>query len=82
MDKQIEYNPAWKVNGWTLDHPYGSSIFYREGNPTISLSSGASTVVVRDVHYSKNKDAGRLKDFLSYEGLNPDELINSGENET
>ncbi len=82
VDKQIEYNPAWKVNGWTLDHPYGSSIFDREWNPTISLSSGTSRIAVLDVHYFNNKGAGSLKDFLSYEISNPNKFINSGENGT
>jgi hypothetical protein len=81
-DKQIKYNPSWKVNGWTLDHPYGTSILNRTWNPAVSFSSGANTIAVLDVHFFENRNAGMLKDFLSYEISMPDNLIKSGVNGT
>jgi hypothetical protein len=81
-DKQIKYNPSWKINGWTLDHPYGTSILNRSWNPAISVSSGASTVALLDVHFFKKRNAGMLKDFLSYEISMPDDLIKFGVNRT
>ena len=76
--KQIEYNPAWKINGWALDHPYGSSILNRDWNPVISISSGSGTVAVLDVHFFEKKSAGGLKELLSYEISMPDILKNAG----
>ena len=81
-DKQIKHNPSWGINGWTLDHPYGTSILNRNWNPVISVSSGASTVAVLDVHFFEKRNAGMLKDFLSYEISMPDDLIKSGVNGT
>jgi hypothetical protein len=81
-DRQIKYNPSWKINGWTLDHPYGNSILNRNWNPTISLSSGVSAVAVLDVHFFDNKNSGMLKEFLSYEISKPDDLIKPGVNGT
>jgi hypothetical protein len=77
-DRQIKYNPSWKINGWTLDHPYGNSILNRNWNPAISLSSGVSAVAVLDVHFFGNKNSGMLKEFLSYEISMPDDLIKPG----
>ena len=82
IDKQIKYNPAWKVNGWALDHPYGNSILNRNWNPAVSVSSGASTIAVLDVHFFEKKSLGMLKDFLSYEISMPDDLVKSGVNGT
>jgi hypothetical protein len=82
VDKQIKHNPTWKINGWTLDHPYGNSILNRNWNPAVSVSSGASTVAVLDVHFFEKRNAGMLKDFLSYEISMPDDLIKSGVNGT
>ena len=62
-----------------MDHPYGTSIFNRTWNPTISLSLGSSTVSVLDVHFFKKNKAGMIKDFLSYEISMPNGLLNSGE---
>jgi hypothetical protein len=81
-DKQIKYNPSWKINGWTLNHPYGTSILNRNWNPTISVSSGASTIAVLDVHFFEKRNSGMLKDFLSYEISMPDDLIKFGVNGT
>ena len=67
VDKHIQYNPAWRINGWAMDLPYGTSIFNRTWNPTISLSSGRSNVSVLDVHFFKKKKAGMIKEILSYE---------------
>ena len=78
VDRQIKYNPSWKINGWILDHPYGNSILNRNWNPAISLSSGVSAVAVLDVHFFGNKNSGMLKEFLSYEISMPDDLIKSG----
>jgi len=66
IDKQIKYNPAWKVKGWTLDHPYGNSILNQNWNPAVLVSSGASTIAVLDVHFLENKNSGMLKYFISY----------------
>ena len=66
IDKQIKYNPAWKVNDWSLDHPYWKSILNRNWNPAVSVSSGASTISVLDVHFLENKNSGMLKYFISY----------------
>ena len=66
IDKQIKYNPTWKVNGWSLDHPYWNSILNRNWNPAVSVSSGASTIAVLDVHLFEKKNSGMLKYFLSY----------------
>ena len=82
VDKQIKHNPSWKINGWTLNHPYGNNILSRNWNPAISVSSGASTVAVLDVHFFENKNLGMLKNFLSYEISMPDEQIKSGVNGT
>jgi hypothetical protein len=82
VDKQIKHNPSWKLNGWTLDHPYGNSILNRNWNPMISVSSGTSTVAVLDVHFFDKKNVGMLKDFLSYEISMPEDLIKSGVNGT
>lgn len=82
VDKQIKHNPSWKINGWTLDHPYGNSILNRNWNPSVSVSSRASTVSVLDVHFIEKRKAGMLKDFLSYEISKPDDRIKSGVNET
>ena len=79
VDKQIQYNPAWRINGWAIDHPYGTSIFNRTWNPTISLSSGRSNVSVLDVHFFKKKKAGMIKDFLSYEISMPEATGNAVE---
>jgi hypothetical protein len=81
VDKQIKHNPSWKINGWTLDHPYGNGILNRNWNPVVSISSGASTVAVLDVHFFEKKNTGMLKDFLSYEISMPDDLIKPGVNE-
>lgn len=81
-DKQIKHNPSWKINGWTLDHPYGTSILNRKWNPAISISSGVSTVAVLDVHFFEKRNAGMLKDFLSYEISMPDDQIKFGVNGT
>jgi hypothetical protein len=78
LDRQIKYNPSWKINGWTLDHPYGNSILNRNWNPAISVSSGVSTVAVLDVHFFEKQNLGRLKEFLSYEISMPDDRIKSG----
>jgi hypothetical protein len=78
VDRQIKYNPSWKINAWTLDHPYGNSILNRNWNPAISISSGVSSVAVLDVHFYENKNIGILKEFLSYEISMPDDLIKSG----
>jgi hypothetical protein len=72
VDKQIKHNPSWKINGWTMDHPYGTSILNQNWNPAISVSFGASTVGVLDVHFFEKRNAGMLKDFLSYEISMPD----------
>ncbi len=82
MDRQIKYNPAWRINGWTLDHPYGTSIFNRAWNPSISLSLGASTISVLDVHFFKKRNAGIIKDFLSYEISMPETILNLRVNKT
>lgn len=82
LDKQIKYNPAWRINGWTMDHPYGTSIFNRTWNPAISLSSGSSAVSVLDVHFFKKNKAGMIKDFLSYEISMPEGAVNPGESKT
>ena len=82
VDKQIKHNPSWKINSWNLDHPYGSSIFNRNWNPVVSVSSGASTVAVLDVHFFENKNVGMLKDFLSYEISRPDDIKQIGVNGT
>ena len=79
IDNQIQYNLAWRINGWTMDHPYGTSIFNRTWNPEISLSSGPSSVSVLDVHFFKKKKAGMIKDFLSYEISIPEVAVNHGE---
>ena len=76
IDKQIKYNPAWRINGWNMGHPYGTSIFARTWNPEISLSLGSSTVSVLDVHYFKKSKAGMIKDFLSYKISMPKDTIN------
>jgi hypothetical protein len=78
VDKQVKYNPSWKINAWTLDHPYGNSILNRNWNPAISVSSGVSAVAFLDVHFFDNKSSGMLKEFLSYEISMPDDLIISG----
>jgi hypothetical protein len=78
VDRQVKYNPSWKINAWTLDHPYGNSIFNRNWNPAISVSLGVSAVTVLDVHFFDNKNSGILKEFLSYEISMPDDLIKSG----
>ena len=82
MDKKIKYNPAWRINGWTLDHPYGTRIFNRAWNPAISLSFGASTISVLDVHFFKKRRAGAIKNFLSYEISMPDSILNLRVNKT
>ena len=82
VDKQIKHNPSWKINSWNLDHPYGSSIFNRNWNPVVSVSSGASTIAVLDVHFFENKNVGMLKDFLSYEISRPDDIKQIGVNGT
>ena len=79
VDKQIQYNPAWRINGWTMDHPYGTSIFNRTWNPAISLSSGRSTISVLDVHFFKKKKAGMIKEILTYEISMPEVAANHGE---
>jgi hypothetical protein len=78
LDRQIKYNPSWKINAWTLDHPYGNSILNRNWNPAISVSSGVSTIAVLDVHFFEKQNSGRLKEFLSYEISMPDDRIKSG----
>ena len=82
VGRQIKYNPSWKINGWTLDHPYGNNILNRNWNPAISVSSGVSVISVLDVHFFEKKDVGMLKEFLSYEISMPDDLIKSGVNGT
>ena len=82
VDKQIKHNPSWKINSWNLDHPYGSSIFNRNWNPVVSVSSGASTIAVLDVHFFEKKNVGMLKDFLSYEISRPDNIKQIGVNGT
>jgi hypothetical protein len=82
VDKQIKYNPSWKINNWTLDHPYGSSIFNWNWNPVVSVSSGASTVAVLDVQFFENRNVGMLKDFLSYEISRPEDIKQIGVNGT
>ena len=82
VDKQIKHNPSWKINSWNLDHPYGSSILNRNWNPVVSVSSGASTVAVLDVHFFEKKNVGMLKDFLSYEISRPDDIKQIGVNGT
>ena len=79
VDKQIQYNPAWRINGWTMDHPYGTSIFNRIWNPAISLSSGGSTVSVLDVNFFEKKKAGMIKEILTYEISMPEIAANHGE---
>ena len=79
VDKQIQYNPAWRINGWTMDHPYGTNIFNRTWNPAISLSSGGSTVSFLDVHFFKKNKSGMIKNFLSYEISMPEVAANHGE---
>ena len=79
VDKQIQYNSAWRINGWTMDHPYGTSIFNRAWNPTISLSSGRSNISVLDVHFFKKKKAGMIKEILTYEISMPEIAANHGE---
>lgn len=82
LDNQIKYNPSWRINGWTLDHPYGTSIFNRAWNPAISLSMGTSTISVLDVHFFKKRRAGVIKNFLSYEISLPDNILNLRVNKT
>ncbi|MEK9627962.1 MAG: hypothetical protein VW455_02975 [Nitrospinota bacterium] len=74
--KDIEYNPAWRINGWTLDHPYGGSIYNRVWNPSISISMGQSAISVLDVHFFKKGSAGIIKDFLTYEISMPENVLN------
>jgi len=79
IDKQVKYNPAWMINGWTMDHPYGNGIFNRTWNPTISLSLGSSTISVLDVHFFNKKKLGIIKNFLSYEISMPKDAVSLGE---
>ena len=78
IDKQIKYNPAYSVNGRTMNHPYGTCIFNRTWNPAISLSLGSSIVFLMNVHFLKKK-ANVIKNFLGYEISMPKHVENPGE---
>ncbi|MBT3922741.1 MAG: hypothetical protein HOF21_09220 [Nitrospina sp.] len=62
----VDYDPSWRANAWTLDHPYGSEIFSRPWNPAIFISQGAGGLSVIDVSFNRRLGGGALRNFLSY----------------
>jgi len=62
----VDYDPSWRANAWTLDHPYGSDIFNRVWNPAVFISQGAGILSVIDVSFTRRLGSGALRNFLSY----------------
>ena len=62
----VDYDPSWRANAWTLDHPYGSDIFNRVWNPAVFISQGAGILSVIDVSFTRRLGSAALRNFLSY----------------
>jgi hypothetical protein len=43
QEGNLKVPPTWLANAWTLDHPYGASIYSKPWRPWIFISTGEST---------------------------------------
>lgn len=63
---KIVFDPSWRVNGWVMDHPFGSDIYSRPWNPAAFISQGAAPLSVLDVIFTQRPANGALRNFMSF----------------
>ena len=75
-DNHMTFNKSWMANQWTLDHPYGNTIFNRKWRPIIYLSESHSSFEV----IQPSNQEGLFRGVQSYRLTNSDQEEKAGEN--